>query len=201
VKGLRTPSRGRAFLRRPNAGALGLGLALLAGCGSSAKGLIPAGKAGPLASDFAAVQSAAEAGNCPGTDAEIEKTERDFAALPASVDASLRVTLRHGIENLGVVARELCTQPISHTSTTSTTSTTPKPAKTAPKPTTTTSTETPPAQTTKEEAEKKESESPSTGGAPSEEAKHGNAGGAESEESASGRSPGEEGASRKEGSG
>ncbi len=200
MKGLRTRSRGRAFLRRPNAGALGLGLALLAGCGSSARGLIPAGKAGPLASDFAAVQSAAEAGNCPETDAEIEKTQRDFAALPASVDASLRVTLRHGIENLGVVARELCTQPISHTSTTSTTGTTPKPAKTAPKPTTT-PTETPPAQTTKEEAERKESESPSTGGAPSEEAKHGNAGGAESEESASGRGPGEEGASRKEGSG
>jgi len=42
---------------------LGLAAALLISCSSSGKGLIPAGAAGPLESDFEAVQQTAETAN------------------------------------------------------------------------------------------------------------------------------------------
>ena len=72
--------------------------ALLVACGSSGKGLIPTANAGPLQSDFEAVAQAAQSGegSCTATEAAIEKTESDFAALPATVDAGLRKTLSVG---------------------------------------------------------------------------------------------------------
>ncbi len=70
--------------------------------------------AGPLQSDFEAVAQAAENGDgsCTATEAAILKTERDFAALPASVDAGLRNRLREGIAKLHSDALELCKQPL-----------------------------------------------------------------------------------------
>jgi hypothetical protein len=121
---------------------------LLAACGSSGKGLIPEANAGPLQNDFEAVTQAAQTGNgdCTKTTEAINKTERDFASLPATVDSALRNRLSQGISNLRERALALCAQPLAQTTTTTSTSrtTTPAPAKTqttsttpAPAPTTT----------------------------------------------------------------
>ncbi len=146
-----------ALLRLACAGLLGLAAALLVSCGSSGKGLIPTGDAGPLQSDFEGVAQAAQNGDgsCTATAEAIRKTEHDFAALPLSVDAGLRSTLERGISNLRSRALSLCAQPLAQTTTTSaspprapahtqTTTTTPTVAETTPTVTTPTVTETPP---------------------------------------------------------
>jgi hypothetical protein len=131
------------------AGLLGVGAALLLlSCGSSGKGLIPVANAGPLQSDFEAVAQAAQSGegDCSATEAALVKTERDFTALPASIDLGLRKTLSQGIANLRRRALKLCEQPLpqvtSSTSTPTTTSTQTSP--TTPTETTTTQTTTTP---------------------------------------------------------
>jgi hypothetical protein len=151
------PSRGRpvarrAILRLLAAGALGVAAALLVSCGSSATKLIPAANAGPLQSDFEAVAQAAQSGNgnCTETEAALQKTEQDFAALPQGVDSGLRNTLRQGISNLRKHALELCKQPLAQPTTPTTTpkttttapTTTPTDTQTIPTPTTTTPTST-----------------------------------------------------------
>lgn len=127
---------------------LGVLAALLVACGGSSKGLIPTGDAGPLQSDFEAVAHAAENGdgNCGETESALLKTDQDFAALPASINAGLHTTLRQGIENLRTRALALCAQPLPQSTvatsppkTTSTTTTTPPPETQ-----TTTATTTPP---------------------------------------------------------
>jgi hypothetical protein len=129
------------------AGLLGVAVALvLVSCGSSGKGLIPSANAGPLQSDFEAVAQAAQAGggNCTATTEAINKTEQDFAALPATIDAGLHRRLREGISNLRERALALCTQPLAQTDTntrprtTTTTTTTTKTETTPTTPTTTT---------------------------------------------------------------
>jgi len=143
------------ILRLLLAGLAGAAAALLVSCGSSGQGLIPTGNAGPLQSDFEAVRQAAESGdgNCTATEAALAKTEEDFRALPATVNAGLRNNLRQGIANLRVRAHELCVQPLAGktvtstapktTTTTRTTATTPtvtQPPSTQSTPTTTTPT-------------------------------------------------------------
>jgi hypothetical protein len=140
-------ARGNLRIRIPLAGLLGVSAALLVACGSSGKGLIPTANAGPLQSDFEAVAQAAESGegSCTATEAAIEKTESDFAALPATVDTGLRKTLNVGIANLRRRALALCAQPLPQTTSTTKTSTTPTTStstQTTPAPTTTTHTET-----------------------------------------------------------
>jgi len=140
-------ARGNLHLRVLLAGLLGVSAALLVACGSSGKGLIPSANAGPLQKDFEAVAQAAESGegSCTATEAAIEKTESDFAALPATVDAGLRKTLNVGIANLRRRALALCAQPLAQTTSTTKTSTAPTTTtntQTTPTPTTTTHTET-----------------------------------------------------------
>jgi hypothetical protein len=136
--------RGNLRLRIPLAGLLGASAALLVACGSSGKGLIPTANAGPLQSDFEAVAQAAESGegSCTATEAAIEKTESDFAALPATVDAGLRKTLSVGIANLRRRALALCAQPLPQTTSTTRASSTPTTSTPTTTPTTTTHTET-----------------------------------------------------------
>jgi hypothetical protein len=138
------------------AGLLGPAVAVLLACGSSGAGLIPAGNAGPLQSDFEAIAQAAQSGNgnCAATEAAIIKTERDFRVLPTSVDGGLRNTLRQGIANLRSRALVACTQPLAQSTVTSstaksapTTSTTPPPTTTQTTPTATTPTATTPTTT------------------------------------------------------
>jgi hypothetical protein len=124
------------LLRVALAALLGVAAALLISCSSSGKGLIPLGNAGPLQSDFEAVAQAAENGDgdCDATESALLKTDQDFAALPASVDAGLRKTLHRGIENLRSRSLALCAQPLPQATVTTTT----------PKTTTSTTTTTPP---------------------------------------------------------
>jgi hypothetical protein len=115
---------------------LGVAAALIVGCGSSGGKLIPFADAGPLQTDFEAIAQAAESGDgeCSATKAAIATTEQDYSALPASVDAGLRQTLRQGIDNLRSHALALCAQPLVQSTATNTT------AKTTPSTTTTTAT-------------------------------------------------------------
>ena len=124
---------------------------VLTSCGGSSAGLIPSAAAGPLQSDFEEVVQAAEAGDgtCTGTENALLKTERDYGALPLSVDAGLRARLREGIAKLRVEALALCVQPHPQATVTSTTSKPTAPAKTTPtSPTTTPATTTPTTPTT-----------------------------------------------------
>jgi hypothetical protein len=127
------------LLRISLAAALGVLAALLVACSGSGKGLIPTGDAGPLQSDFEAVAQAAKNGNgdCAATESALLKTDRDFAALPSSIDAGLHNTLRQGVENLRTRALALCAQPLAQATETTTT-----PKTTTSAPTTTTPTET-----------------------------------------------------------
>ena len=111
------------MLRLAAACLLGAAAALIVSCGSSGKGLIPTGNAGPLQRDFEEVAQAAQAGNgsCTVTSAAILKTERDFATLPSSIDAGLRTRLREGIANLRGRALVLCAQPLTPLTATGTT--------------------------------------------------------------------------------
>ena len=149
----------RAFLKLLTAALLGGAVAAtLFACGSSGKGLIPTADAGPLQSDFEEVAQAAQNGDgsCAATTEALNKTERDFAALPPSVDAGLRGKLGEGISNLRERALALCEQPLAETSTTTTPRTThtttttpaPKPQPPAPANTPTTPTATTPTATT-----------------------------------------------------
>lgn len=150
-------SQGRSWamgLRLLTAGLLGVLLAVvLVSCGSSGKGLIPIANAGPLQSDFEAVAQAAQAGggNCTATTEAINKTEQDFAALPATIDSGLHRRLSEGISNLRERALALCVQPLAQTATTTTprttTTTTTKTQTTPTTPSTTTSTPTTPTPT------------------------------------------------------
>lgn len=144
------------MLRLAAACLLGAAAALIVSCGSSGKGLIPTGNAGPLQRDFEEVAQAAQAGNgsCTVTSAAILKTERDFATLPSSIDAGLRTRLREGIANLRGRALVLCAQPLTGLTTTGTTqrttpstqtnTTTPPVTQTSTTPTTPTSSTTTP---------------------------------------------------------
>jgi hypothetical protein len=126
------------------AGLLGVAVPLLVACGGSGGGLIPVGNAGPLQSDFEAIAQAAENGDgtCTATEAAVLKTERDFAALPSTIDSGLRSRLREGIAKLRSDAFGLCQQPLPQSTVTATstkTTTTP--------PTGSTTTTTPPSTT------------------------------------------------------
>ena len=120
---------------------LGVAVPLLVACGGSGGGLIPVGNAGPLQSDFEAIAQAAENGDgtCTATEAAVLKTERDFQALPSTVDAGLRSRLREGIAKLRSDALGLCQQPLPQATVTSTTQKTTT-TTTPPTPTTSTST-------------------------------------------------------------
>jgi len=137
------------MIRAALAACVGVAAALLVACGSSG-GLIPSGYAGPLQTDFENVANAAKTGNgdCSATEAALAQTEQDFSALPSSVDASLRSTLRQGIANLRVQASALCAQPVAQTTTTPSVRTTPTTTTPTTTPTTTTPTTTTPTTTT-----------------------------------------------------
>ena len=129
---------------------LGLAAALLVACSGSTGKLIPVADAGPLQGDFETVAQAAEAGNgsCSETEAAITKTEQDFSALPTTVDAGLRNTLRNGIENLRSHALALCAQPLVQATATTSTPKTTTTTSIAPAETQTSTTPTTPAITT-----------------------------------------------------
>jgi hypothetical protein len=136
---------------------LGVSAAALVSCGSSSSKLIPVADSSSLQGDFQTVAQDAENadGSCTNTEGALLKTEQDFEALPASIDAGLRDRMREGITKLREDALSRC-QAQSATSSSKTTSTakTTTPAKTPTTPTTstpTTETQTTPATSTPEE--------------------------------------------------
>lgn len=92
---------------------------LIAACGGSGAGLIPLKNAGPLQADFEEVLAAARQGEgqCGPTKSAVAKTQKDFEALPSTVDSGLRSTLAEGIANLKIRALALCAQPATSTAT------------------------------------------------------------------------------------
>jgi hypothetical protein len=150
---IRPASSGRAWrlLSRALAtAALGAAAALPISCSGSGGGLIPAGNAGPLQRDFAAVAEAAQKGNgsCSGTETAIARTEQDYRGLPAALNQGLRGRLREGIEKLREDALQLCLQPLAQTNTTSTSAPRTATTTTAPTVTQTTPTQTSPTTST-----------------------------------------------------
>jgi hypothetical protein len=105
-----TSTRRIGPLRLGLASVLGVGAALLVACGSGTSALIPAGSAGPLQSDFDAVQSSVAAGDCPDTKTEVQKTQDDLAALPGTVNPQLLQTLTTGVQTLAARATTECRQ-------------------------------------------------------------------------------------------
>lgn len=122
---------------------LGVGAALLTGCGDRAK-LLPKQDAAALRSQLQAVQGAVDAKNCNQTDAAITQARTRVKALPSSVDSRLVERLLRGLTTLRERAVSEC-DPGQVTTTTVPTTTTPEtapppPTDTAPPPTTDTST-------------------------------------------------------------
>jgi hypothetical protein len=117
--------RMRSLISLALAALLGAAAAVLVACGSSGKGLIPEANAGPLQRDFEAIAQAAQSGDghCTSTTEAINRTEQDFAALPATVNRTLRDRISKGIKNLRERALLLCAQPLTQTTTTGTTTT------------------------------------------------------------------------------
>jgi hypothetical protein len=154
---------------------LGVSAATLVSCGSSSSKLIPLADSNSLQGDFETVAQAAENGDgsCSSTEGALLKTEQDFDALPASVDAGLRDRMREGITKLREDALSRCEQQ-SGTSSSKTTSTakTTTPAKTQTTPTTstpTTETQTTPATSTPAETPEASENGGTGGGTPAEE--------------------------------
>jgi hypothetical protein len=110
----------RAIFRAGQAGALVVTAAVLAGCGSGSKALIPTANAGLLQNDFANVEQFVAAGNCTKARGWIASAQRHLAALPSTVNAGLLAQLRAGVADLATSAQNECAQ----NATTSTSSTT-----------------------------------------------------------------------------
>ncbi|HTA12445.1 MAG TPA: hypothetical protein VK765_03410 [Solirubrobacteraceae bacterium] len=167
----RRPQISRAVLVRALlACVFGVSAAALVSCGSSSSKLIPVADSSSLQGDFETVAQAAENadGSCTNTEGALLKTEQDFDALPASVDAGLRDRMREGITKLREDALSRCQQQgaTSTSKTTSTAKTTP-PAKTQSTPTTSTpstETQTTPATSTPEETPATGNENGGVGG-------------------------------------
>jgi hypothetical protein len=140
----------QTLIRLVVAALLGVAAAVLVSCGSTGTGLIPSASAGPLQKDFEAVARAAAAGNgsCAATESALGETERDFLALPASIDGGLHARLKLGIENLHKQALAMCIQLTPGSSSTVGTQTSTTPTTPTTTTTTTTNTETTPTTTT-----------------------------------------------------
>jgi cell division septation protein DedD len=133
----------RSSLRLGLAGMLGVGAALLVACGAASSPLIPASNAGPLQSDFDAVQSSVQSGDCTDTKSEVQKTQDDLAALPGTVSPQLLETLTTGVQTLAARAATECKQNAAATTTTTGQTSTPTQTQT----TTNTNTNTTPTDT------------------------------------------------------
>jgi hypothetical protein len=142
---------------------------LPAACGGSS-GLIPAGNAGPLRSDFEAVAEAAENGNgdCGKTESALQSTQHDYESLPSSVDSSLRNRLSEGISSLRSQALLACKQPSGGAGTTTATASKPTITTSSTPTTTTTTTTTSTEEATESTTSNTESSAPNGGTPPPE---------------------------------
>jgi len=160
-------ARSSLLTRLLPAGALGVSAALLVSCGGGGKGLIPAGNAGPLQTDFNDVAQAVSSGDCHGAESAVRRARHDFNGLP-TIDPGLRQRLSDGLVNLYRTVPGQCKQN-STSSTSSSTQTTTTPPATQTTPSTTDTTTTPPTSsptTTSSQTQPTPSSSSSSGGTP-----------------------------------
>lgn len=102
--------------------ALGLAVAVLAACGDT-NGLIPSGDASQINSGLDNVSSAVQAQHCTSATRAVQRVEQRIAALPASVDTTIRSGLSDKVAELGRRAAEECTRTTSTSSQTQSTTT------------------------------------------------------------------------------
>jgi hypothetical protein len=166
----------RHSIRALLAGGLGLAASLLVACGGSG-GLLSAGQANNLSSALDQASAAVSAGQCGQAQGAVNSFNNQLAALPGSINATLRSNLNQGANTVGQLAAKDCLN-VTSTATNATTNTTPTnttPTTTTPANTrstssssTSTSTPTPPPVTTP----------PATTSTPSGSTSTGNSGGA-----------------------
>lgn len=86
---------------------LGVGAALLTGCGDRSK-LIPAGDAGEVKASLTQVRQAVASGNCGSADKAIAQAQSAVENLPPSVDPRVKSRLRGGIDRLATRSDKEC---------------------------------------------------------------------------------------------
>jgi hypothetical protein len=146
------------------AGGLGFAVSLLVACGGGG-GLLDSGQAGSLSGDLDQVASLVGAGNCPGASQAVSTLRSDIAALPATINTTIRSSLLDAASTLSRQSRRDCRQvtttatqttatqttatqttttqtATTHTTTTQTATTTSTPTQTGPTTTATTPTTT-----------------------------------------------------------
>jgi hypothetical protein len=130
---------------------LGVGTALLAGCGGGDRAnLLPAQDAQALKTQLQAVQQAASSRDCDLSQAALTRARSTVRSLPDAVDERIVERLLRGLDTLRAKTDDECAAPAEVTTTTVPTTTTPaEPTTTTEEqPPTTTSTETTPPTTT-----------------------------------------------------
>jgi hypothetical protein len=118
---------------------LGVGAALLVGCGGDESGLIPGRNGRALLSDLSAVRDRVAARNCIRTASALARLEEELDRLPEDIDPRLRERLVSGVARLTRRALRECQRTPTQATTptvTETTTTTPPTTETVP-PTTT----------------------------------------------------------------
>jgi TolA-binding protein len=125
---------------------LGVGAALLAACGQTTRGGIPAAAASDLNRQLEDVRERVADGRCEELAGQLRQVNTRIDNLPRSVDARLVQALRDGADRLQRTAVEDC----NANSVPTVTETTPTVTETAPPETTTTETQTTPPETTTE---------------------------------------------------
>jgi cell division septation protein DedD len=109
---------------------LGVGAALLVACGASSTQLIPAGDAGHLQTDFDAIASSVQGGDCAATRHGVQQAQQDLAALPGTVSPRLLATLTTGVHTLAARAGTECKLNTNPATTTTGQTSTPTPTNT-----------------------------------------------------------------------
>jgi len=125
---------------------LGIGAALLAACGQSTRGGIPAADASDLNHQLEDVRTRVADARCDELAAQLRRVNTRIDKLPRSVDAHLVQALRDGADRLQRRAVEDCNA--NNVPTATQTETTPTVTETTPPDTTTTPTDTTPPDTT-----------------------------------------------------
>ncbi len=90
------------------AAVLGVGAALLAACGDSTRGGIPAADAGDLKSQLEDVRERVENGNCDELPGQLRQVDQRIDELPRDVDNRLVESLRDGAQRLQDTALQDC---------------------------------------------------------------------------------------------
>lgn len=136
----------RNLARALLAGGLGFAVSCLAACGGGA-GLLSPDQANTLSAQLDQVSSAVNSGNCGAAASQSQTFNNSVAALPQTVNSTVRANLIQGASTVGELAVRNChttTTPTTPTATTATTSTATTSPTTTQSTTATTTTSNPP---------------------------------------------------------